>query len=70
MEIKIMNWYNILLVMKYILIIIPISILINNGFILEGGFLALYLFIEILSQRIKRLEEKLDKLENGDDKNG
>lgn len=59
-----MNWYNILIIMRYILIIIPMSILISNEFLLEGGFLALYLFIEILSQRVKRLEEKLDKLEN------
>ena len=58
-----MKWYIILTIMKYILILIPISILFSNGFILEGGFLALYLLIEIMSVRLRRLEEIVNRLE-------
>lgn len=58
-----MNYRIILLVMKYTLVLIPISILFQNGLILEGGFLSLYLLIEILYQRVRTLEEKLNKME-------
>ena len=58
-----MKWYIILIILKYILLLIPISILFNNGFVLEGGFLALYIFIEILSARVKRLEEIINERE-------
>lgn len=58
-----MKWYIILIILKYILLLIPISILVNNGFILEGGFLVLYVFIEILSTRVRRIEEKINELE-------
>ncbi len=59
----------ILLVLRYFLLIFPIGILINNGYFMEGGLLAFYLLLTIFDEKLRRVEERLNRMEARNENN-